>query len=196
MIRQGPLPPKKDLVFRLQNPSPEELDEWEHSVALFTGGSSCCSEHVLQEPWIYSSLKEGLVFPAFPNTSNYLTSHVDLIEPGSPNNYGSVPVYGYGEGPYDGDSSRGDGGIGPRHHYAHGFPAKSSGGIGPSHPSGAHSSSSSHDGSYTSNQGHRGHSLHEQLTKYHAKGPMSVQSGYFSTYNSYLRNLGLLLSSS
>jgi len=40
----------------------------------------------------------------FPNTPNFLNSHVDLLNPGSPD-YGPALVYGYGEGRLEGDSS-------------------------------------------------------------------------------------------
>ena len=59
-----------------------------------------------QVPLVRSSQKRYFSnrIQVFPNTPNFLTSHVDLLDPGSPD-YGPAHGYGYGEGPLDGDSS-------------------------------------------------------------------------------------------
>ncbi|KAJ8446528.1 LOW QUALITY PROTEIN: hypothetical protein Cgig2_027490 [Carnegiea gigantea] len=144
------LPPKKGLVFRLLMPSPDELDDWEHSVDnSLTPDTSLWTKFAMLSP-CFGNLEDLIVvrkmvrslrcsyfsnrIRAFPNTPNYLTSRVDLLESGSPD-YGPAPVYGYGDGPSDGDSSSSsnDGGSGPFSRQ----PVLSYGEPGPSYPTGA-----------------------------------------------------------
>ena len=98
---------------------------------------------------------------------------MDLLEPGSPD-YGPAPIYGYGKGPLDGDSSSNssEGGSGP----FSGQPAFSQGASAPSYPTGAPRAWSDSSHSAPSRQGYKAKPLHEYLTDHGPQGQASIHT--------------------
>jgi len=106
---------------------------------------------------------------AFPSTPNFLTSRVDLLEPGSPD-YGLTLVYGYGEGPSEGDTSSdlGDGSTAARpSSQFRDYATTTRDDAGPSCHTGGSSPSPCLSNSALPHQGSRGNFLHEHPTVFH-----------------------------
>ncbi|KAJ8430750.1 hypothetical protein Cgig2_009641 [Carnegiea gigantea] len=124
---------------------------------------------------------------AFPNTPNFLTSRVDLLEPSSLD-YGPAPVYGYGEGPLEGDTSSdsNDGGTAacsPSQFWHSDVCPRTD--IGPSHRARGRSLSPSSSHSVLPLQGYHGHSLYGNPTASHTQGPTNPSPDPSLLYKSY-----------
>ncbi|KAJ8450363.1 hypothetical protein Cgig2_004820 [Carnegiea gigantea] len=129
---------------------------------------------------------------AFPSTPNFLTSRVDLLGPGSPD-YGPAPVYGYGEGPLEGDisSDSRDGGTTARSPSQFKYSASCQRtDVGPSRRAGGRSPSPCSSNSVPPLQGYYGHALHEHPTLFHTQGPTNHCTDLSFPYNPYSRPWG------
>ncbi|KAJ8438986.1 hypothetical protein Cgig2_018897 [Carnegiea gigantea] len=117
----------------------------------------------------------------------FLTSRVDLLEPDSPN-YGPAPIYGYGDGPSEGDTSSdsSDGGTAarPPSQFRHSATFARAD-AGPSRQVGGRPPCPCLSNSAPPHQGYRGNSLHEHPTAFHTQGPTNNYNDHSFPYNPY-----------
>ncbi|KAJ8429448.1 hypothetical protein Cgig2_015300 [Carnegiea gigantea] len=207
MTQSSMLHPKKDPIYRLQPPSPEEINEWEYSVVRQFADTRHFSLDEVRGAVNLFWRSRGYItvrkkdhyrrhcfsncIRAFSKTPDYLTSRVDILEPGS-SDYGSVPVHGYEEGPSEEDDSSNSSEEEPRHCFTYGYEygAYTMRGVGPIRPTRAPSSDSSCSNFFMPQNEIFGHNMHRHPTTFPTQGPVVEHIDCCHAGNPYLRTLG------